>query len=70
MPTRQKCVLVKINSDLVKFNRAEPYVFGAIRFDFGAIRFRFGAIKISLNGFMSRALEVCLFTVGKNGSVV
>ena len=28
-----------------KSNRAEPYSFGAIRFDFGAIRFRFGAIR-------------------------
>ncbi len=44
--------------------------FGAIRFDFGAIRFRFGAIKISLHGFMSRALAVCLFPNGKNGIVV
>ena len=41
-------MLVKINSDLVKFNRAEPYVFGAIRFDFGAIRFDFGAIRFRL----------------------
>ena len=44
--------------------------FGAIRFRFGAIRFRFGAIKISLHGFMSRALAACSFPVGKNGIVV
>ena len=44
--------------------------FGAIRFGFGAIRFRLCAIKISFYGFMSRALAVCLFTVGKNGIVV
>ena len=44
--------------------------FGAIRFRFGAIRFRFGAIKISLHGFMSRALAACSFPVGKNGGGV
>ena len=31
-----------------KSNRAEPFGFGAIRFDIGAIRFRFGAIRFCL----------------------
>ena len=51
------CVFVKINSDLVKFNRAEPYVFGAIRFDFGAIRFDFGAIKFDFGAIRFRLVS-------------
>ena len=64
VPTRQKCVLVKINSDLVKFNRAEPYVFGAIRFDFGAIRFDFGAIRFRLVSDIISDIRFVFFELG------